>query len=374
MDGLMMNINGAKSRAKVVTAALLSLLAAPILQFSGSAKAAEFTIPSQLSDTVSKDILAKFTYSEDGDFTKASGLPTYEWMPAGKDPEAIIIGIHGLTLHGRRYRVLARTMAVSGIGFISMDMRGFGRCHYDTDNKFSPPGDDHHKVAHSKSNEDLVKIVQAARAKYPGKPLILLGESLGCTFCVKIAGEHNDLVDGLVLSAPAIKVNPKMYLSPGDITAGLASLVTKNHKVKLHGFLTKLVCPRKEVVDELLSDPLMVTELGLKDLLATDDFVDKTAKLGKLLAPHLPLLIIQGSVDGCVAPVHVTDFMMNVPSDDQTLCWRGKQGHLQLETSFVRATSIDALGDWIEDHSPSGKDRVAVLKKSLEDVGGRVVQ
>ncbi|HNB25307.1 MAG TPA: alpha/beta fold hydrolase, partial [Candidatus Melainabacteria bacterium] len=222
--------------------------------------------------------------------------------------------------------------------------------------------------------EDIIKIVQAARAKYPGKPLILLGESLGCTFCVKIAGEHNDLVDGLVLSAPAIKVNPKMYLSPSDISAGLASLVTRNHKVKLHSFLTKLVCPRKEVVDELLSDPMMVTELGLKDLLATDDFVDKTAKLGKLLAPHLPLLIIQGSIDGCVAPVHVTDFMMNVPSDDQTLCWRGKQGHLQLETSFVRATSIDALGDWIEDHSPSGKDRVAVLKKSLEDVGGRIVQ
>jgi len=332
------------------------------------------TIPAQMTESLNPDVLARFKYAEDGAWTEACGLPTYEWMPAGKEPEAIIIGIHGLTLHGRRYRVLARTMAVSGIGFISADMRGFGRCHYDKENQFSTPTDNRHKVAHHKSCEELVKLTSAVRKKYPNIPIALLGESLGCTFCIKIAGEHPDLVDGLVLSAPAVKVNPKMYISPSDITAGLASLVTKGHKVKLHGFLTKLVCPRKEVVDELLSDPLMVTELGLGDLLATDEFVEKTAKLGKLLGEHLPILIIQGSIDGCVAPVHVTDLMMNIPSDDQTLCWRGKQGHLQLETSFVRASTIDALGDWIEDHSPSGKDRVSVLKKSLEDVGGRLVQ
>ncbi len=367
-----MNRKGVNSRTKVVAAALLSLFALQTMQFSSSA--AEMTIPAQMSDTVAPDILAKFTYEEDTDLTKACGLPTYEWMPKSKDPEAVILGIHGLTLHGRRYRVLARTMALSGIGFIATDMRGFGRCHYDDDNKFSTPTDNRHKVSHHKSYDELVLLTQAIRAKYPGKPVVLLGESLGCTFCVKIAGEHNDLVDGIVLSAPAIKVNAKMYLSPSDIKAGLASLVNKNHKVKLHGFLTKLVCPRKEVVDELLSDPMMVTELGLGDLIATDEFVEKTTKLGKLLAPHLPILIIQGSIYGCVAPVHVTDFMMAVPSDDQTLCWRGKQGHLQLETSFVRATSIDALGDWIEDHSPSGKDRVAILKKSVEDVGGRLVQ
>ncbi|MBA3856371.1 MAG: hypothetical protein C0507_05620 [Cyanobacteria bacterium PR.3.49] len=357
---------------KRITAALLSLFAIPTLQLSGNA--AEFTIPSQMTDTVSPDVLSKFTYKEDGEFTAASGLPTYEWLPAGKEPEAVIIGIHGLTLHGRRYRVLARTMALSGIAFISFDMRGFGRCNYDTENKFSTPTENRHKVSHQKSYEEIVKLTQAVKTKYAGKPVVLLGESLGCTFCIKIAGENPSLADGLVLSAPAVKVNPKMYISPSDIKAGLASLISKGHKVKLHGFLTKLVCPRKEVVDELLSDPLMTTELSLGELISTDEFVEKTAKLGKLLGEHLPLLIIQGSIDGCVAPVHVTDLMMNIPSDDQTLCWRGKQGHLQLETSFVRATTIDALGDWIEDHSPSGKDRVAVLKKSVEDVGGRLVQ
>ncbi len=367
-----MNRKGASLNKKVLTAALLSLFAIPTLQYSSNA--VEITVPSQLPDAASPEVLAKFTYTEDGDLTKACGLPTYEWMPASKDPEAVIIGIHGLTLHGRRYRVLARTMNLSGIGFVACDMRGFGRCHYDDKNVFSTAADDRHKVNHHKSYDELVKLAQAVRAKYPGKPLILLGESLGCTFCVKIAGEHNELADGVVLSAPAIKVNPKMYISPSDIKAGIASLINKNHKVNLHTFLTTLVCPRKEVVDEMLNDPLMVTQLRLAELISTDDFVEHTAKLGKLLDPHLPLLIIQGSVDGCVAPAHVTDFMKNVPSDDQTLCWRGKQGHLQLETSFIRATTIDAVGDWIDDHSPSGKERVAVLKKSVEDVGGKLVQ
>src|SRR4051794_16863116 len=97
--------------------------------FPLASRAGEVTIPNQLNESVKPELATKYTYIEDGEYTKALNLPTYEWLPTDGKPKAIIFGIHGLTLHGRRYRVLARTMAVNGYGFVALDMRGFGRCY-----------------------------------------------------------------------------------------------------------------------------------------------------------------------------------------------------------------------------------------------------
>src|SRR5438067_9646615 len=84
---------------------------------AGAATVGESTMPPQYNETIRPDLAAKYQFKVDGDFTKASGLPTYEWMPTGAPPRAIVVGIHGLTLHGRRYRVLSRILAINGVGF-----------------------------------------------------------------------------------------------------------------------------------------------------------------------------------------------------------------------------------------------------------------
>src|SRR5437899_3309228 len=81
----------------------------------GTNTISETTMPSQYKEVIRPDLAAKYRYSQDGDFSKASQLPTYEWMPVGVEPRAILVGIHGLTLHGRRYRVLARALAINGV-------------------------------------------------------------------------------------------------------------------------------------------------------------------------------------------------------------------------------------------------------------------
>ncbi|MBX9692258.1 MAG: lysophospholipase, partial [Cyanobacteria bacterium] len=92
-----------------LAAALFALTILPLA-------AIEVTIPSQLNESIRPDLAAKYKYVEDGDYTQLLNIPTYEWMCVGCAPKAIVLGIHGLTLHGRRYRVLARTLAVSGYG------------------------------------------------------------------------------------------------------------------------------------------------------------------------------------------------------------------------------------------------------------------
>ncbi|MBX9692236.1 MAG: lysophospholipase, partial [Cyanobacteria bacterium] len=235
----------------------------------------ESTMPPEYKEVIKPELAAKYSYKQDGEFTAVSQLPTYEWMPTEHEPKAIVVGIHGLTLHGRRYRVLARMLAVNGIGFVAMDMRGFGRCRFDTDNKFSTPTDDKTKISYHNSYDEIVKIVTAVKQRYPGRRLIVMGESLGCTFAVRVAAEHQDLVDGIILSAPAVKLNPKMYVGGGNVAQGVKAIVSPGHSVKLNSFIHNLVSDRTEVVNEMLDDPHILKSVPLLNLLATDEFVAK---------------------------------------------------------------------------------------------------
>lgn len=334
---------------------------------------AESTMPPTFEEVIRPELKAKYTFTQNGDLTRASGLPTYEWMPVGVEPRAIVIGIHGLTLHGRRYRVLARTLAINSVGVITMDMRGFGSCKFDPKKQFSTAEDDKTIVNHEKSYQDIVKLISAARQKYIGQRLILIGESLGCTFAVRMAAEHKDLVDGIILSAPAVKVNPDMYLGHGTVVRGVGAVLT-GQEIDLHSFIKNLVSPRPAVVNEMLDDPFILKQLPLHSLMSTDTFVAKTAEWGKSIDAHLPVLIIQGSNDGCVSAKHVTDLTNNMPSDDQTLAWKGSYGHLQLETIFMRASILNVLVNWLLDQTAERMAKLDAVQQSISGVGGKLVR
>jgi acylglycerol lipase len=337
-------------------------------------KVIETTMPPQYKEVIKPELAAKYQFKYDGDFTKASGLPTYEWMPVGMPPKAIVIAIHGLTLHGRRYRVLGRVLATNGIGLISMDMRGFGRCKFDPKKQFSTPQDDKTHVSHHKSYEDLVKLLIAVSDQYPGQRVIVMGESLGCTYAVKLAAEHQEHVDGIILSAPAVVVNPDMFIGHGNIRQGVSALVKPSHMVELNAFMRNLVSNSPDVVNEMLDDPHILKALPIVPLLSTDEFVGHTQEWGAGVHPHLPVLIIQGSKDKCVSAKHVVDLTNAMKSDDQTIAWRGNYGHLQLETLFVRATILEALVDWLYNHSTDMQPRLDKAQESINALGGRIVK
>jgi alpha-beta hydrolase superfamily lysophospholipase len=344
------------------------------LAVSGAVWAGESTMPAKYVENLDPERASKYIYSEDGDYSKSLGMPTYEWMPAEGEVKAVVVGVHGLTLHGRRFRVLARSLAVNGIGFVALDMRGFGRCKFDDKKQFSTDKDDKTKVNHEKSYESIVQLTQMVKKRFPNAKVIALGESLGCTFCVKLAAEHPELLQGIVLSAPAVKVNADMFAGRGQIKQGLKAIVTPHHEMDMKDFFAELVSERKEIQDEMLDDPMVLKKLTLGSLISTDEFVDKTAKWGKDTDRNLAVLILQGSKDGCVSPKHVTDLMNNMPSVDQNLAWRGKFGHLQLETIFMRAQTIDAIAGWLLNHGKDDRMKMKDLEEDIADLGGSVTQ
>jgi alpha-beta hydrolase superfamily lysophospholipase len=355
-------------------AACVALLL-PVLFGFGSLHAAvagETTMPPPYIDQVKPEFAQKYTYVEDGDYSKALNIPTYEWMPVAMPPKAIVLAIHGLTLHGRRFRVLARSLAVNGLGFVALDMRGFGRCHFDESKTFSAT-EDKTKVDHQKSYEDIVQLATLIKKKYPDIRLIAMGESLGCTFCVRLAAEHPELVKSVILSAPAAKVNKDMYAGRGQIIKGVEAAFKPHHEVDMSSFFTELVSRNPSVQSEMADDPMVRKHLPIGALLSTDEFVGKTEGWGKKTDRGLAVLILQGSNDGCVSAKHVTDLMNSMPSDDQSLAWRGKYGHLQLETAYMHPATMDAIAGWLIDHSAITQVRLKGLQQEIADLGGTLL-
>lgn len=319
-----------------------------------------------------KDPNKRFVFIQDGKYSKELNIPTYEWKPKDfdEDPRGTIIFVHGLTLHGKRYELSGKAFAASNYNAISFDMRGFGRCFYDPDNKFSISKDPKKKVDYKKSFSDLVKLAKLVKSDYPELPIVMAGESLGATPCLKLAAEYPELVDAIILSGPAIGVNPLMLFHPRSVVAGLRGLlIDPMFNVKLKFFMDGLVSSDPDIVEEIESDPLMRKKMTIRDLLKTDRFVSKNLKYARKLKRDLPILILQGSKDKCVIPKEVVKLCSSIHSNDQTLRWMDSLSHLLLETKHVKPATVDAISTFMYQHEEERQKEWETVKSELKQLG-----
>ncbi len=309
---------------------------------------------------------------QDGPLSKQLHIPLYEWRPKGTEPVGMVLAIHGLTLHGKRYEVLGRAFAAEGFYVCAPDMRGFGRCYTDDKHEFDVNGESKQKVNYEKSFSDIVALAQAMKSAHPKVPLFAMGESLGTTVCIKLAADHPELVSGLLLSGPTVKVNPLMVLHPDNmLAASFALLIHPRFNMPTTSFVKNLVSNDPDIVQEMLNDPLCRKGLTIAELMKTRGFVKHTLSNASKIRVGLPVLVIQGSEDKCMVPQAVTRLLRNIRSSDQTARWLYEHGHLLLETSYLRAATLDSIDVWIREQSPEHAQEVTAIRKEILQVGGK---
>lgn len=131
---------------------------------------------------------------EDDAFVTRDGLrlPLRHWD--AKEPEAIIVALHGMSDYSNAFAMPGPYWAEHGITTIAYDQRGFGA------------GPDAGVWAGADAmRTDLDDCVDAAHVKYPGVPVFALGESMGgAVVLTALASDHPPNVDGAILVAPAV--------------------------------------------------------------------------------------------------------------------------------------------------------------------------
>ena len=200
------------------------------------------------------------------------------WL--AEDPKAILIGVHGFNDYSDTFYLAGPWWQERGLTTIAFDQRSFG--HNNRRGKW--PGS-------TALQQDLGDVVNAVTQVYPGKPVFLLGVSMGGAVVLTLPDMHN--IRGQILSGPAIwgwkTLNP-FYALTLSLSVRLCPSLTVTGKG-----LNIWPSDNIEMLRRISKDPLMVRETrtdaiyGLVDLM--DDAYDQAADIER------PTLLLYGQKD-----------------------------------------------------------------------------
>jgi acylglycerol lipase len=230
-----------RSLVPLLLTALLLAACAPRLQplgpasTSAAATAGEKLIPALPFAPASEQLVM-----DDG-----VALPLRHW-PARAPAKAVILAVHGFNDYSRAFELPAEIWARKGIETYAYDQRGFGA----TDHRGVWPGE-------ARLIEDVYGAVAQIKARHPGLPLFLLGESMGgAVVMCAVAGEQPLPVDGVILTAPAAWDRADL----GPLANGLLWVMA--HSLPWYKFTGKglhiIPSDNEAILAQLYHDPLII--------------------------------------------------------------------------------------------------------------------
>lgn len=226
------------------------------------------------------------------------------WLPED-DPRAILLLVHGLAEHSGRYLNVVNHLVPSGYAVYGMDHFGHGKSDG--------------KRVYVERFEDYIKTLKIyfdmIRDWQPGKPIFLVGHSLGGLIGLTYLLEYQDEVSGAILSGPLIQIYRKVPSVLIWVINALSILMPKAGLIQLDA---EGVSRDPAVVEAYVNDPLVYTGKITARLSAEfGKAMERVIKRAREI--NLPIMILQGSGDKLVDPVGAQLLYGLISSQDKTL-------------------------------------------------------
>lgn len=226
------------------------------------------------------------------------------WLPDG-DCNAVLLIVHGLGEHSGRYRNVVNHFIPQGFAVYGLDHLGHGKS--DGPREMVERFEDY--------TDTLTIYCNMVKAWQAGKPVFLLGHSMGGLIASHYLIDHQAFFRGAVISAPAIKVGES--ISPAIIFMGKV-LAVITPKAGVMALDANLISHDPEVVKAYGNDPLVFhakTPARLAaELLKAMQRV--TAEAGKIT---LPFITLQGGEDKIIDPGGAQLLYDKAGSKDKTI-------------------------------------------------------
>ena len=226
------------------------------------------------------------------------------WLPDG-EVKAVILLVHGIGEHSGRYTNHVNYFVPRGYAIYALDHLGHGK------------SDGEREVIERFSDfTDTLGIFSGmVREWQPGKPIFILGHSMGGLITSTYLLDHQNEFQGAILSAPAIK--PGGDISGATIAVGkiISRILPKMGVLALDD---SGISRDPAVVQAYRADPLVFqgktpARLGAEMLGAMQRVTDAASTI------TLPILILQGTGDMLVNPSGAQILYDKVGSTDKTL-------------------------------------------------------
>jgi acylglycerol lipase len=273
---------------------------------------------------------------ETGFFVGTGGVKLFEqsWHPAAP-ARAVVVIHHGLKSHSDDYGEFARRLVALGYSVYAYDMRGHGRSE-----GMRASLDDFEDLI-----DDLSTFMGRVRAREPGRPVFLVGHSVGGAVVTLFTLARRPALAGLVLLAPALRVDRPPLLAAAS---PLAATLTPSF-------------PAVDVPDEAFSrDPARRAEMAQDPLIYHPAGPARTA--GALLHAlervwahadelDVPLLALHGTADQATDPRGSAEIVRRAHTQDRTLLlYRGLYHDLFHEPE--RDQVMKDVIDWLARRTP----------------------
>ena len=305
---------------------------------------------------------ARFTETA---FITADGaqLPLRKWLPQDR-PKAVILALHGFGDYSHAFELPGALWAKRGIATYAYDQRGFGGAP----GRGLWPGEAQLAV-------DAITASRILRQAYPGRPLYILGESMGGAVAgLATTGALHGIVpsaagmpvaeaDGVILSAPAVwgravmELLPKMALWAGVRFVPTAVMSGQGLRIQASDNLPML--------RELARDPMVIKGARIDTIYGLVDIMDSALDAAPRLAK--PMLLMYGAHDQIIPPPAIETFVAHLPADPdhrRRLAYYKRGYHLLLR-DLEGPVVADDVASWIFDHAaprPSHADSAETVK------------
>jgi acylglycerol lipase len=259
----------------------------------------------------------------------AALLPLRFWGP--DEPQAVVLGLHGFGDYANAFDDAADQLGKAGIRTYAYDQRGFGK---------TLGRGRWHGVG--RMVQDAANATRLLQQRYSGKPVYLLGLSMGGAVAMVTAAEHPDLnLAGIALIAPAVwgrKFMPAFQRSALNISAhslpwypvtGQAIRVTPTDNI--------------EMLRRLSRDPHILRGYRVDLIWGLTNMMDRAVAV----APRIktPSLFLYGLRDELV-PLNPTRFVLNQINPAYLRVGVYENGHHMLLRDLRGKVAVDDLAGW----------------------------
>jgi alpha-beta hydrolase superfamily lysophospholipase len=265
------------------------------------------------------------------------------WPAANGAPAAVILGLHGFGDYRNAWEEPAAIWAKAGITTYAYDQRGFG----------SSPTRGRWAGTDSLV-EDARTMATLVRARHPGMPFYLAGESMGGAVAL-VAADRTIDVDGLVLLATALRSRDTL----GPLASGGLWFFAHTIPWMPAGPTSIDYKPTNnpKTLEKLRTDPMMLRQPRLDMAYGLVDLMDAARySAGRV---RMPYLMLHGLGDRIVPrePVRAAIEVMPRRADSKLAFYR-EGYHLLLRDKDGPVVAADIVV-WMSDHEaalPSGAD------------------
>ena len=272
----------------------------------------------------------------EGNFKGVRNVSIYyqAWLPEGK-VKAVLLIVHGLGEHSGRYMNVVNHFVPLGYAAYALDHIGHGKSE----------GEREVLERFEDITDNLTIYYNMIKVWQPGKPIFILGHSLGGLVTCKYLIDHQADFKGAIISASLVRVPAN--ISPLTVTMGkiFSAIAPKVGVVPLDA---TGISRDPEVVKAYVNDPLVFhgktpARLAAEMLKAMQCVTAEAHKI------TLPFIILQGSADRLVDPGDAQLFYDKASSKDKTIkIYPGFYHEVFNEPG--RAIVLKDVEDWLKAH------------------------